>query len=125
MVKLEDKFNALLRVEKVEELIARVEALENANKEKDLKIKQLEEELKKKHAGTSPIDWSNIFKTDAKKSAEELNIVNAITAVNRDTEKREKNIVIVGMKLSLETDNDKRIEADRKGVSGGATIKAT
>ena len=45
MVKLEDKFNALLRVEKVEELIARVEALENANKEKDLKIKQLEEEL--------------------------------------------------------------------------------
>ena len=56
-IKLEDKFNALLeRVEQVEVLIARVEALENANKEKDLKIKQLEEELKKKQAGTCPID---------------------------------------------------------------------
>ena len=110
-----DEFNALCaRVDNLELLIARVEELEKLNEAKDKKIKELEGELKIRHNETNRIDWSNILKTDSKKSNEEIKIVNAITAVNKDIEKREKNIVIVGVKLSAETETNNKLEVDRK-----------
>jgi hypothetical protein len=113
MVKAEE-FNALVqRVDTLELLIAKVEALEKMNQDKDKKIQQLEDELRKKQCSTPSIDWSNIFKTDAKKSNEEIKIVNAITAINKDNEKREKNLVIIGVNLSTNNDVSKKIEEDK------------
>ena len=70
-----DEFNALCaRVDNLELLIARVEELEKLNEAKDKKIKELEGELKIRHNETNRIDWSNILKTDSKKSNEEIKI---------------------------------------------------
>jgi hypothetical protein len=116
MVNKEDFAALMARVEELEKLVQRVADLEKSNEAKDKKIRFLEDELKARPAAIKPIDWSNLFRADAKKTSEEIKIVNAITAVNKDIEKRVKNIVIVGLNLSLATDTDKKIEDDRSTV---------
>ena len=113
MVNAADFGALMLRVEKLELLTAKVETLEKLNQEKDKKIPQLENELRIKQSSPPPIDWSNICRTDAKKSNEEIKIVNAITAINKDNEKREKNLVIIGVNLSTNNDISKNIEEDK------------
>jgi hypothetical protein len=62
------------------------------------------------------MDWSSILTNNKSKSPEELNVVNAIVAVNKDMERREKNVVILGLPISTEVDSQKRKLEDLKLV---------
>ena len=119
MVKQSEFDELIRRVTALEKLVARVDELEELVEERDEKIKALENELRNgKTANTSTsINWSNLFKNVSKKSTDEMNVVSAITAVKKDIEKRERNIVIVGVELSKEIEYENQKKDDEKVVN--------
>jgi hypothetical protein len=60
------------------------------------------------------MDWSSILTNNKRKSPEELNAANAIVAVIKDMERREKNVVFLGLPISTEVWQSKKKIRDLK-----------
>ena len=98
----------------VERLRSRIDVHESENTAFKSRILALENEKRDGHNPSNAMNWSAIVKNDKSKSKMELEAVNAIVSVNRDIEKRD--IIIVGLPVSVESDFDKKKEDDKRIV---------
>ena len=94
------------RIEELEKLVAdlvsKVKALELSSKLKDEKIDELEKKLNNHESvGTQNKElWSTMAAKNAKKSNEQLKVINVVAEESRARDKKENNIVIFGLKES-------------------------
>ena len=99
--------------QQMDDLIARVEQLEHANTINLNKIAELEkdngllsERITKleENSRSKVLDFSKLFDKKGTKSVEEINLTQSIIALNKDASKRDKNVLIIGIPNSHDSD---------------------
>jgi len=94
-------------VKLVERLTQRVAELEAKNAAQAEKIASVEKE--QKNAPAADALWSTITKRSGKKSPEQLKVINVMADENKERYKKEKNVIIFGLKESAkESISDKK-----------------
>lgn len=109
----EDDFNNFKLF--VETLKTRIDALEYENASLKERLSVLEGNNHNSSA-VNQMNWSAIATNQKNKSRVELDAMNAIGAMHKDKEKRDKNIIIVGLPISNKSDGSQRKEEDRHQV---------
>ena len=117
-------------------LVKRVKKLEDALKVKDdkivefdvkiveldVKIMGLEKEVGLLKSGAaasmaSGNSWAAVLAGTAPKTQEQISLINTMQAESNERVRREKNVVILGLPASTETDFTQRIEEEKKNVA--------
>jgi len=104
-------------VSHVKLLTDRIGALEKEHSAKDKIIANLRKEvevLKEAPAAGNENSWSEVLKK-GNKSVTRMNIVNAVSDENKERNKKEKNVIVFGLKESVkESIADKKVEDDEE-----------
>ena len=105
----------------LDDLLSRIEELERRESENLKKIEKLEvdngilvERIKaleeKKTDGV--LDWGRLFDKKGIKSTQEIKLTQGIIELNKDASKRDKNVIIIGIQNSNDSDPSNRKKFD-------------
>ncbi len=96
---------------KDENNLKKIEDLERNNADLERRIKTLEE---KKTNGV--LDFSKLFDKKGNKSSEEMKFTQDIIELNKEANKREKNVIFIGIPNSIDSDTANRKKFDEETV---------
>ena len=109
---LEDMLARIAELERKDENnLKKIEELERNNADLERRIKTLEE---KKTNGV--LDLSKLFDKKGNKSSEEMKFTQDIIELNKEANKREKNVIIIGIPNSTDSDAANRKKFDEETV---------
>lgn len=100
---------------RIDDLLIRIQALEDSNKILKKENKELKDELLKLK-GKNETSWSQIVLKNVKKTQEQIDIINTITHENRDIEDKSNKLVVSGIPISEGNDLNEKKEKDIKKV---------
>jgi len=98
----------------IKALESRIENLEKENKEQAVKIKELEKKGESSAANKEDL-WSNVV--SRKKSEVRLNMLNVVSDENKERSKKEKNIIVFGLRESTKGTIAEKKEDDAKEIN--------
>ena len=103
MVRNEEFLAQVKRIDDLLEIVGalekRIVELEEKNSAQAAKIEQVEKEQKNAPAAGDAL-WSTIAKRNVKKSTEQLKVINVMADEGKERSKKEKNIIVFGLKES-------------------------
>lgn len=101
---------------RIDDLLIRIQALEDLNKTLNKENKELKELLKLKSEKESTPSWSEIVLKNVKKTQEQINIINTITHENREVAYKSDKVIISGIPLSEGKDIAEKKVNDKKKI---------
>ena len=109
---IHDRFDALVR---------RVELLEKENERKNANILQFENEVdslkkSKSNVALNGSSWADVLARTAKKTSEQISLINTMQVENNERARREKNVIILGLPVSAANDLVQRIDEEKEMV---------
>ena len=109
---INDRFDALVR---------RVELLEKENERKNANILQFENEVdslkkSKSNVALNGSSWADVLARTAKKTSEQISLINTMQVENNERARREKNVIILGLPVSTANDLVQRIDEEKEMV---------
>jgi hypothetical protein len=109
---LEDMLARIAELERKDENnLKKIEELERNNADLERRIKTLEEKKT-----NDVLDFSKLFDKKGNKSSEEMKFTQDIIELNKETNKREKNVIIIGIPNSIDSDAANRKKFDEETV---------
>lgn len=94
--------------------VTRVESLEKENKQLKEKLSKIEKNERSNDGKTSVMDWSSLMKPQNLQQASARQV---ITSIQKETERRESNVVIYGIPVSQEMEEEDKENHDREEVN--------
>ncbi len=102
----------------LEDMLARIAELERKDENNLKKIEELERRIKtlEEKKTTGVVDFSKLFDKKGNKSSEEMTFTQDIIELNKEANKREKNVIIIGIPISTDSDAANRKKFDEETV---------